>query len=182
MNNGRVFTGWPRTARLLVSFPISMNQWLASAMGTFPIRGAGQKSAKRREWRKDRLQGLTGAMVALGAALFNLVEQLSGGQDTRRSLQPKSRLRCWQRESPTHGIAAEAAHQDVGATLLLQVFGGADGQGVAGTDHSLGGGSEQLGREPIAALQTEIPEALCRACAPVPDSSRGKPDADAAPW
>ena len=25
-------------------------------------------------------------------------------------------------------IAAEAAHQDVGATLLLQVFGGADGQ------------------------------------------------------
>ena len=41
-----------------------------------------QKAQNAGNGGKDRLQGLTGGDGGSGAALFNLVEQLSGGQDT----------------------------------------------------------------------------------------------------
>ena len=83
MNNGRVFTGWPRTARLLVSFPISMKPVAGIGNGNVPNSWRwSQKAQNAGNGGKDRLQGLTGGDGRSGGLpLFNLVEQLSGGQD-----------------------------------------------------------------------------------------------------
>lgn len=107
---------------------------------------------------KDRLQGLTGGYGGSGGlALFNLVEQLSGGQNAG-ILVAEIQVEGVGKQEGEHGVAAEATDQDVGAPLLLQVFGGAYGQGVAGADQRLGAGGDQLGRQPVAAVQAEIPE------------------------